>query len=71
MNKPLLLDRTNERAHQYGQVCSHVGKEEDVPFVDLWVGMEGDSAERVKYLSDGLHLSSLYILSYILMYLTL
>jgi len=52
------LDRTNDRAYEYGQICHKLAKEFSLPIVDAWQAMEGASIERAQYLSDGLHLSA-------------
>eukprot|EP01039_Chlorochromonas_danica_P005880 gene5880-6475_t len=57
--KPLLIDRTNERTLKYAEVVVALGNEYHIPVVNAWSAMEGSSASRGNYLSDGLHLSSM------------
>lgn len=57
--KPITVDRTNERTHQYVLAVEHVGKTHQVPVVDLWQALKGDSVDRGLYLIDGLHLNEL------------
>ena len=54
-------DRTNERARLYGDLVKKVAEEDSsgdrVAVIDTWKVLEGDTEERGKYLSDGLHLN--------------
>lgn len=56
--KPLLLDRSNERTQQYAQAVQALGQQAGLPVVDAWTVLEGPTARRAQYLSDGLHLSA-------------
>ena len=55
--KKLLTDRINSNTLRYVNACKAVGKEFDVPVIDNWTTMGGESAERGDYLRDGLHLN--------------
>jgi lysophospholipase L1-like esterase len=55
--KKLLTDRVNSNTLRFVNACKAVGKEFDVPVIDNWTTMGGDSAERGDYLRDGLHLN--------------
>jgi lysophospholipase L1-like esterase len=61
-NKPVILDRTNERAREYAVEAIKVSSKYNIPCLDIWTLMEGPSDARQLYLSDGLHLSALYVL---------
>ena len=56
--KRIALDRTNERTKKYASACISVGKQFDVPVLDAWTGLEGQSNNREQYLSDGIHLNA-------------
>eukprot|EP00040_Diaphanoeca_grandis_P013157 m.66526 g.66526 ORF g.66526 m.66526 type:complete len:280 (+) comp23699_c0_seq1:172-1011(+) len=53
------LDRDNERTKLYADATVRLGLELNIPVVNAWAGLGGNSIERGKYLVDGLHLNSL------------
>ncbi|KAF5365627.1 hypothetical protein D9758_003284 [Tetrapyrgos nigripes] len=58
---PLELDRLFETTHQYAEAVKDVGREEEVPVVDIWTKMweaAGKQEDNLsKFLDDGLHLN--------------
>lgn len=58
-NKAIALDRTNEVTRRYALACIDSARKLNVQVIDLWSGLEGDSDNRSKYLSDGLHLNEI------------
>jgi len=55
--KQLLRDRVNGNTLLYVEACKAVGQEFNIPVIDNWTTLGGDSAERGDYLRDGLHLN--------------
>jgi lysophospholipase L1-like esterase len=49
-------NRTNQRARIYGDQVKQVASDLHCPVIDTWELLEGNSEERSKYLTDGLHL---------------
>ena len=49
--------RSNERARSYGDQVKGVANTLDVAVVNTWTLLEGESRDKSKYLSDGLHLN--------------
>lgn len=52
-----LINRTNERAKQYANVCESIAKKYGIGLIDLWSALGGSSSDRAMYLVDGLHLN--------------
>ena len=55
--KTIVSDRNNENTFKYVLVVKDLAKKYNLPFVDLWNLLKGDTTERGKFLSDGLHLN--------------
>lgn len=52
-----LLIKSNS-AYEYGKAVQELGVEYNLPVVDAWTFMEGNSDNRQHYLCDGLHLNA-------------
>jgi lysophospholipase L1-like esterase len=50
-------DRENMVAREYGATMKQVAARHDCHAVDTWELLQGDSADRSRFLSDGLHLN--------------
>jgi lysophospholipase L1-like esterase len=59
---PQLLDRTFEATRKYAEAVVDVGKQEDIPVIDVWNalydGAGRDERALEKFLRDGLHLNA-------------
>ena len=56
--KAMVLDRKNDRTLQYANAVITVGAKLDVPVINAWKGLSGDTPSRELYLVDGLHFNA-------------
>jgi len=57
--KTVTTDRSNENTYTYALAVKDIAKKYNLPVVDLWNVLKGDTVERVRFLSDGLHLNEI------------
>eukprot|EP01038_Epipyxis_sp_PR26KG_P012407 gene12407-16640_t len=51
------LCRSNDHTHKYAVACKEIANRFQIPVIDAWKGLEGESTTRQAFLSDGLHLN--------------
>lgn len=56
--KSMALDRKNDRTLLYSNAVVAVGSKLNVPVINAWKGMNGDTPARELYLLDGLHFNT-------------
>ena len=55
--KSIITDRSNDNTYNYALAVKDIARKYNLPVVDLWNVLKGDTVERVRFLSDGLHLN--------------